>query len=215
VSILLEACLDSVELAVAAEEGGARRIELCEHLEVGGTTPTEDLIEATVAAVTIPVFAIIRPRGGDFLYSPAERDRMKHDAEMARRAGAAGVVVGMLKPDDTVDEPRTREVVDAAGGLPATFHLAFERVPRQHDALEALMRIGIARVLTKGGHRTALEGADSLRALVDHARDRIIVMAGGNVRETNVAEIVRRSGVTEVHSRGLKVAEIVREANAA
>jgi len=215
VSVLLESCLESVELAIAAEQGGAGRIELCEHLEVGGTTPDEQLIRDVVAAVRIPVFAIIRPRGGNFLYSPPELDRMKRDAEMAKRAGAAGIVVGILKNDDTVDEARTREVIQAAGGLPATFHLAFERVPKQHDALDALMRIGMQRVLTKGGHRTALEGADAMRSLVDHARDRIVVMAGGNVRETNVAEIVRKSGVTEVHSRGLKVAEIVKEANAA
>jgi copper homeostasis protein len=215
VSVLLESCLDSVELATAAEQAGAGRIELCEHLEVGGTTPSEDLIRAVVGAIKIPVFAIIRPRGGNFFYTASELDRMKRDAEMAKRAGAAGIVVGVLRSDDTVDEQRTREVVQAADGLPATFHLAFERVPKQHDALDALMRIGMTRVLTKGGHRTALEGADALRSLVDHARDRIVVMAGGNVRETNVAEIVQKSGVREVHSRGLNVAEIVKEANAA
>jgi copper homeostasis protein len=215
IRVLLEACLDSLDLARKAEQAGAGRIELCDRLEVGGTTPDQATIEAVVAAVGIPVFPIIRPRGGDFVHSAAEVEAMKRDARMAARAGAAGIVLGVLRSDGTIDQARTREVMDAAPDLPATFHLAFEKVHDQSAALEALIEIGIARVLTKGGATTALDGADSIRALVDQAAGRIAVMAGGSIRESNVEEIVRRSGVREIHSRGLAVAEMLRRANAA
>ena len=140
---------------------------------------------------------------------------MKRDAELAKRSGASGIVLGVLKTDDTVDQVRTREVMDAARGLPATFHLAFDRVPDQHAALDTLMQVGIERVLTKGGARTALDGAEKIRALVDHARERITIMAGGSIRESNVAEIVQRTGVSEIHTRGVAVAEILALANGA
>jgi len=214
-SILLEACLDSVDLARMAEWGGAKRIELCDRLDIGGTTPGVALIRAVVSAVGIPVFAIIRPRGGDFVYSGAELDAMKRDAAMLKDLGAAGLVVGVLKANDTIDTARTLEVIDAAAGLPATFHLAFERVPDRQVGLESLIGIGVDRLLTKGGGRTALDGADGIRALVDLAAGRIAVMAGGSVREQNVEDIVRRSGVNEIHTRGLAVADILARANGA
>jgi copper homeostasis protein len=211
--VLLEACLDSVELARRAEEGGAGRIELCDRLDVGGTTPSPALIEQTIAAVSIPVFPIIRPRGGDFDYTPAEIEQMKRDAEMARDAGARGIVLGVLTPGKKIDVERTRSVMDVVPDLPATFHLAFEDVADQASALETLIDIGVARVLTSGGARTAIEGADGLRRLVDQSAGRIVIMAGRSVREHNVAEIVRRAGVGEVHSRGLAVAEMIKAAN--
>ena len=209
IQVLLEACLDSVELAIAAEKGGAGRIELCDRLDVGGTTPSRGLIERTVAAVKIPVFPIIRVRGGDFFHSDAEVEQMKRDVEMAARAGAAGIVIGILKPDRTVDRRRNREVMDVAPHLPATFHLAFDQARDQAEAMEAVASIGIARVLTRGGGVTALEGVDGLRRLVELSRGRVKVMAGGSVREDNAEAIVRHSGVREIHSRGLAVAEMV------
>lgn len=214
-SILLEACLDSVDLAQAAERGGAKRIELCERLDIGGTTPSAALIRAVVEAVRIPVFAIVRPRGGDFHYSSAEVETMKRDAATLKGLGAAGLVLGILNADFTIDAGRNREVVDAANGLPATFHLAFERVPHQGKAVETLVDIGFERVLTKGGGKTALDGIDGIRRLADQSTGRIRIMAGGSVREDNVREIVDRTGVTEIHSRGLAVAEILRQANMA
>jgi copper homeostasis protein len=208
-TVLLEACLDSLELAVAAERGGAGRIELCDRLDVGGTTPSRELIEGVVKAVKIPVFPIIRVRGGDFFHTDAEVEQMKVDAEMAASAGAAGIVIGILKPDRTIDAERTRAVMDVAPNLPATFHLAFDVAPDPMAAMETVAEIGISRILTRGGGTTALDGVEGLRRLVDRSAGRVHVMAGGSVREDNAEEIVKRSGVREIHSRGLKVAEIV------
>lgn len=208
-TMLLEACLDSLELAVAAEEGGAGRIELCDRLDVGGTTPSRELIERVVAAVRIPVFPIIRVRGGDFFHSDAEVEQMKRDVEMAAAAGAAGIVIGILAPDRTIDRVRTRAVMDVAPHLPATFHLAFDQAADQAQALEAVAEIGIARILTRGGGKTALDGVEGLRRLVGQSAGRVQVMAGGSVREDNAEEIVRRSGVREIHSRGTAYREMV------
>jgi copper homeostasis protein len=208
-TMLLEACLDSLELAVAAEEGGAGRIELCDRLDVGGTTPSRELIERVVAAVRIPVFPIIRVRGGDFFHSDAEVEQMKRDVEMAAAAGAAGIVIGILAPDRTIDRVRTRAVMDVAPRLPATFHLAFDQAADQAQALEAVAEIGIARILTRGGGKTALDGVEGLRRLVGQSAGRVQVMAGGSVREDNAEEIVMRSGVREIHSRGTAYREMV------
>ena len=215
VSILLEACLDSVPLARAAEAAGAKRIELCDRLDIGGTTPTAELIRAVAAAVRIPIFAIVRPRGGDFVYSASELDTMKRDAAVLAGLGASGMVVGILNANGTIDAARTREVMAAGNGLPTTFHLAFESVPDQREALETLVEIGVERVLTKGGGATAVDGVDGLRSLVNQAAGRIAIMAGGGVRENNVGEVVSRGGVREIHTRGLAVAEILRRAKAA
>jgi copper homeostasis protein len=208
-TVLLEACLDSLELAVAAEEGGAGRIELCDRLDVGGTTPSRELIEQVVAAVRIPVFPIIRVRGGDFFHSDAEVEQMKRDVEMAAAAGAAGIVIGILAPDRTIDRVRTRAVMDVAPHLRATFHLAFDQAADQAQALEAVAEIGIARILTRGGGKTALDGVEGLRRLVGQSAGRVQVMAGGSVREDNAEEIVKRSGVREIHSRGTAYREMV------
>jgi len=207
-TVLLEACVDSVDLAVAAERGGAERIELCDRLDIGGTTPSKELIEQVVKAVKIPVNPIIRVRGGDFFHTDDEVEQMKRDTEMAARAGAAGIVLGILKPDRTIDEKRTREVMRVAPHIPATFHLAFDQTRDLSEALDAVSAIGIARVLSKGGGRTALDGVDQLRTLVDRSTT-VRIMAGGSVRAGNAEEIVRRSGVREVHSRGTEVADIV------
>lgn len=207
--MLLEACLDTLDLAIAAERGGAGRVELCDRLDVGGTTPSRELIRDVVGAVRIPVFPIIRPRGGDFVYSEKELGSMKRDAEMAVAAGASGIVLGVLRPDRTIDAERTRAVMDFAPTVPATFHLAFDDVPNQFAALETLVEIGVKRILTSGGARRAIEGADRLRELVEQSAGRLEIMAGGSIRAHNAAEIVARSGVREIHSRGTAVADIL------
>jgi copper homeostasis protein len=207
--VILEACLDSLELAVAAELAGAGRIELCDRLDVGGTTPSRELIERVVGAVSIPVFPIIRVRGGDFFHADAEVEQMKRDVAMAADAGAAGIVIGILKPNGTIDAQRTRAVMDVAPSLPATFHLAFDVAPDPMEALDIVGDIGIARILTRGRGKTALDGVEGLRRLVARAAGRVKVMAGGSVREDNAEEIVARSGVKEIHSRGLEVAKMV------
>lgn len=207
--ILVEACVDSVDSALAAERGGAGRVELCDALHDAGTTPSAGMIAAVKARVRVPVFVIVRPRGGGFLYSDAEVDVMRRDVEIARGLGADGIVVGALRPDATVDVPRTRALVDAAAGLPVTFHRAFDLTRDHEEALNALMSCGVARVLTSGGAPTALEGADAIAALVARAReagDALVVMAGGGLRESNVAEVIRRSGVREIHVRGTRLA---------
>jgi copper homeostasis protein len=206
--VLLEACLDSVELAVAAERGGAERIELCDRLDIGGTTPSRELIEKVVAAVNIPVNPIIRVRGGDYFHTDAEVEQMKRDTEMAAKAGAAGIVIGILKSDRTIDTKRSREVMEVATHIPATFHLAFDETRDLKEALDALEEIGIARVLTRAGGKTALDGVEGLRKLVESAST-VRIMAGGGIREDNAEAIVRGSGVTEIHSRGAEVAKIL------
>ena len=207
-TVLVEACLETVELAIAAEKAGAERIELCDRLDIGGTTPSRAQIEQVVSAVRIPVHPIIRVRGGDFFHTDAEVEQMKRDTEMAARAGAAGIVLGILNADRTVDRKRTREVMAVAPHIPATFHLAFDATRDLDEALDDVAGIGIARVLTKGGGKTAREGVDGLRRLVERSAT-VRIMAGGKVRADNAEEIVRLSGVREVHSRGTDIAEIV------
>ena len=204
-SVLVEACVDSVESALAAERGGARRLELCDNLADGGTTPSAGMIAAVKAAVRIPVFVIVRPRGGGFIYSNAELDVMRRDTGAAVDLGADGVVVGVLRPEAGIDSPRLQTLVAAARGLPVTFHRAFDLVPDQHEALEMLVTAGVSRILSSGGAPTAIEGADTIASLVSAAGARLTVVAGGGIREEHVAELVRRSGVREIHIRGTKM----------
>ena len=193
--------MDSVESALAAERGGARRLELCDALFDGGTTPSAGMIAACRDRVAIPLFVIIRPRGGGFVYSEPELDVMRRDIVAARGLGADGVVIGVLRRDGRVDEDQTRSLVGVAGDLSVTFHRAFDFAPDPSAAMETLISAGITRVLTSGGALTAREGVATLASLVTRAGDRLVVMAGGGVREENVKEIVDGSGVREVHVR--------------
>lgn len=205
-SILIEACVDSVASALAAERGGAGRVELCDNLFDGGTTPSAGMILAVKSAVRIPVYVIIRPRGGGFVYEDHELGVMRLDIEAARLLGADGLVVGALTPAGMVDEDRLRLLVDAAGGLAVTFHRAFDLIRDQEAALETLVRHRVAHVLTSGGASTAIDGASAIGAIVRRAAGRIHVMAGGGIREETVQEIVHRTGVREVHVRGTRLA---------
>jgi len=201
-SVLVEACVDSVASAIAAERGGAGRLELCDNLFDGGTTPSAGMIAAVKDRVRLPVFVIVRPRGGGFVYSDDELEVMRRDVEIAARFGADGVVVGVLTSEASVDVARTRDLVSAARPLPVTFHRAFDLTRDRLEALEAVIASGGSRVLTSGGAPTALEGAAAIASLVARAAERLEVMAGGGVREANVADLVQRSGVREVHVRG-------------
>lgn len=200
-SILVEACVDSVASARAAERGGAARVELCDALFDGGTTPSAGMIAACREAVSIPVFVMIRPRGGGFVYSEEECDVMRRDIVVARELGADGVVIGPLLPNGDVDLSLVRTLVEAAGGVRVTFHRAFDLTPDLEASLDALAEAGVQRILTAGGASTAAEGVSMLGTLVRRAKSRIVVMAGGGVREENVRELVARSGVREVHVR--------------
>ena len=198
---LVEAAVESLEAALAAERAGADRLELCVNLDDGGTTPSTRLTAAIIDATKLPVFVLIRPRAGDFVYSDEEIDLMIREVETAGIIGVAGIVTGALRSDHTIDIVQTRALVEAAAGLPVTFHRAFDSTIDTSDALEQLIDLGMTRVLTSGGAPTALEGADVIAALVNQARDRISIVAGGGIREHNVSDVIRRTGVREIHTR--------------
>jgi len=199
--VTLECVVETVDAAVAAERAGANRLELCVRLEAGGVTPPDALIAAVLDRVSIPVFAMIRPRAGNFLFTAPEFSEAERQAKEARARGAHGIVTGMLHQDGRVDVERTRIIVEAAGDLPVTFHRAFDEVPDQSEALETIIAAGARRVLTSGGAATALDGVDRIAALVRQGGGRMTVLAGGGVRADNVRALIARSGVTEVHAR--------------
>jgi copper homeostasis protein len=199
--VLVEACVDSVASARAAAAGGAGRIELCADLTAGGTTPSAGMIAACRAAVGIPLFVLIRPRAGDFLHSDDELEVMRRDVVAARSLGVDGVVLGALRADGTVDAERVRPLIELAFPLPVTFHRAFDFTRDVDEALEALLAIGVPRVLTSGGAQSAAAGLLVLARLVRRAGERLTVMAGGGVTEDNVSRVVAESGVREVHVR--------------
>jgi copper homeostasis protein len=202
--ILIEAATETLEDVLAAQRAGAGRIELCANLGVGGTTPSDELVRATLEETELPVFVMIRPRGGGFVYSDEEMEGMLRDIDRARSAGIAGIVTGVLTPDNLIDTDRTRRLVSAAGALPVTFHRAFDSTHSLPDSLEQLIQLGITRVLTSGGAPTALEGAPAISALVAQARGRIAIIAGGGVREHNVRELIALTGIREIHSRNVR-----------
>jgi copper homeostasis protein len=200
-TVLVEAAVESLDDALAAVAGGADRLELCENLDNGGTTPSAALVAAVRMQVELPLLVMIRPRGGGFVYSETELSRMYEDVAMARALGASGVVFGVLDSFDRLDLERTAALVEAAEGLPVTFHRAIDQVARRVAAMDALAALGVARVLTSGGAESASEGTDELRAMVERAGNRLKVVAGGGVRAANARTIVERSGVREVHAR--------------
>jgi copper homeostasis protein len=201
VTVLVEACVESLKEALTAERAGAQRLELCDNLAVGGTTPSVELLSAVKRRVRIPVAVMIRPRGGSFVYTADELDKLWLDLELMTALGADMLVSGILTREGAIDTDRTRELVERAGSTPVTVHRAFDVVGDQLGALDTLMKAGVSRVLTSGGAPTAAEGVGSLAALVQRGSDRITVMAGGKVRGHNVGEIVRGSNVREVHAR--------------
>jgi copper homeostasis protein len=196
---LFEICVDSIDGAVAAEHGGGNRIELCDNLLEGGTTPSYGIIRTAVETLHIPVNVIIRPRGGDFHYSHNEFMAMKYDIESAKGLGASGVVIGMLNEDGTIDVKRIQDLVDLARPMRVTFHRAFDMSLDPYEALETLITLGIDRVLTSGQEVSVLEGIDTIKALVDQAGDRIIVMPGGDITARNIGKIAKASGAKEFH----------------
>ena len=197
--IAVEVCVDSVASAVAAERGGAQRIELCSDLLEGGVTPSVGLLGVVRSKLSIAIHPIIRPRPGDFCYSDAEFESMLRDIEIAKSEGADGVVLGILEEEGNVDVPRTRQLVELARPLSVTFHRAFDMSADLIRALEDVCATGADRLLTSGGEQECLQGVDTVARLVADAGGRIKIMAGGRIGILNAPTIVEQTGVTEIH----------------
>ena len=189
-----EICANSVASCLAAQEGGAHRVELCAGIPEGGTTPSYGMIRSARESISIALNVIIRPRGGDFLYSEEELREMVYDIRTAKELGADGLVFGCLTLEGEVDMTAMKVLMDAAGDTPVTFHRAFDHSSDPFKALEDIICLGCTRILTSGCRPTALEGASLLSELVRKAGDRIIIMPGCGVKEDNIAEIARLSG---------------------
>ncbi|HUA16054.1 MAG TPA: copper homeostasis protein CutC [Verrucomicrobiae bacterium] len=197
--VLIEVCVDSVASAMAAERGGAARVELCSDLLEGGVTPSVGVIEAVRARTSIGLHAIIRPRAGDFYYSEEEFDVMRRDIAAARSAGADGVVLGILDEAGQVDVERTRDLIKLARPLSVTFHRAFDMAADLLVALEDVCATGADRLLTSGGEQRCAQGMEMIARLVQASRGRLTVMAGGGIGHHDISTILAGTGVSEIH----------------
>ncbi|MBS1524905.1 MAG: copper homeostasis protein CutC [Bacteroidetes bacterium] len=204
--VQLEVCSNSVASALAAQEGGAFRVELCDNLGDGGTTPSYGEITVARKLLNIKLYVLVRPRGGDFLYSDLEFETMKADIRFCTETGCDGIVIGILNADGGVDTKRCAELVDLAkaAGLGVTFHRAFDMCADMDAALEDIVNLGCERILTSGGKSTAIEGIHTLAHLAEKAAGRIIIMPGAGVNETTVADLVEFTGAREIHSSAKK-----------
>lgn len=200
----LEVIAFNLDCCIRIEEAGANRIELCANPGEGGTTPSYGLIKAARKNVSIELFPIIRPRGGDFLYNSGEFEIIKKDISFCKKIGCDGVVIGMLHPDGTVDKKRCAELVQLAYPMSVTFHRAFDRSVDPFNALEDIIDIGCERILTSGQKPTAIEGLLLLESLVKKADDRIIIMPGSGIRSSNIIQIAMQTGAKEFHSSARK-----------
>ena len=195
----IEICCGSIQSAANAKAGGAVRIELCQGLVEGGTTPSPATIEFAVKELGLQVFVLVRPRGGDFCYNELEIKTMEEDVEFCKKAGVAGIVVGFLHPDGSIDTELTRRFVKLAAPLPVTFHRAFDRCADPLKALEDVIGCGCARILTSGCKPTAMEGADMLQKLVEQSNGRITILAGSGVTPENAVALREKTSVPEIH----------------
>ncbi len=198
---LLELCVESVESALAGEEGGAQRVELCANILEGGTTPSAGAIQIARRSLSIGLSVMVRPRGGDFLYTGPEFDAMVRDVHAARSLGADAIVLGLLRPNGTVDVERTRRLVQLAAPVPVTFHRAIDVTRDPLEALEDVIATGAARVLTSGGASKVPLGIETIKRMVELAGDRIIIMPGGGNRLENIRWVADYTGARELHIR--------------
>ncbi len=197
--ITIEICVGDVESAIAAEAGGADRVELCDNLAVGGTTPSAGTIAEAVRWLSIPVHVLIRPRAGDFVHGERELAVIRRDIEAARALGVAGVVLGLLDDRRRIASSQMAALIELARPLSVTFHRAIDAALDPLDALDRLIELGVDRVLSSAGRPSAIEGASMLRSMVDRAAGRIAIMAGGRVSAANVDNLIRTTGVREIH----------------
>jgi copper homeostasis protein len=210
--MVIEACVDTLQSALNAERGGADRVELCDNLADAGTTPSHGTLRLALEQLTIPVFPMIRPRGGGFVYDEHDIAVMRADLRHARELGAPGAVIGAITADGDLDEGLIATLRADAPDIQLTFHRAFDVCRHAPDALEMLITLGIDRVLTSGQAASAWEGRERIAALTSQAAGRITVMPGGGINEQNAAELVRVTGASELHVRG---ATLRRDAGAA
>lgn len=196
---ILEICVDSVESAIASELGGAQRIELCSDLLEGGITPSVGLIDTVRAHATIDLSVMIRPRGGDFCFTPYEFDAMRYDIVAAKSLGANGVVLGLLHPDGRIDVDRTRQLVELARPMQVTFHRAFDMSANLHESLEHVIETGVDRILTSGSRHATVQRTETIAQLVQRAQNKVSIMVGGGVRQNNIQKIALGSGAKEFH----------------
>lgn len=208
--LVIEVCVDSVESAMAAEQGGADRVELCDNLMEGGTTPSAGTIALARKNLQLGLQVMIRPRGGDFCYSDIEFEIMQHDIKAAKDLGADGIVFGILRPDGAIDVERSATLVEMSRPLNVTFHRAFDVSHDAYQSLEDLIALGVDRVLTSGQAFSVLEGLDLITELVQIAGERMIIMPGGGT-ERNVQKVISQSGVKEIHVIGPKSVESAME----
>ena len=197
---LLEVCVESLDCAMAAERGGAHRIELCVDLSVGGVTPALELMRTVRDQVNLPIHAMIRPRAGNFCYTETEFAVMQKEISLARQLGMDGIVLGILDSENRVDIGRTHKLVDIAGPLGVTFHRAFDESADLLCALEAVIQAGAKRILTSGGCPSAAQGAKTLAKLTAAAAGRVIIMPAAGIDAENAASLVRQSNAREVHA---------------
>jgi copper homeostasis protein len=198
--LILEICVESIDYAVAAERGGADRIELCADLFTGGITPSAELMKMVRRHLQIPIHVLIRPRAGDFLYSHDELQTMRADIRAAKHFGMDGIVLGILQKDNRVDVECTKAMVELSSPLPVTFHRAFDESEKLEESLEDVIQTGASRILTSAGQARATDGLSTLTRLVHTARERIIIMPCGGINSDNVAQVVRTTAAREIHS---------------
>ena len=201
---ILETIAFNIDSCIKAQAAGAKRIELCDNPGEGGTTPSYGFIKAARAVLKIDLFPIIRPRGGDFLYSDAEFEIMKTDVQICKDLGCDGVVIGMLKEDATIDKERCAALVKIAYPMGVTFHRAFDRVIDAQKALDDVIEIGCERILTSGFYPNVMDGIENIKLLIAQADNRIIIMPGSGVRASNIKSIIEQTGATEIHSSARK-----------
>lgn len=201
-SITIEVCVDNIESLLTAQQSGAGRIELCSALSVGGLTPNAGFIQKSLDLATVPIYAMIRPRAGDFVYSEAEVDIMVSDIKFMQLLGVQGVVIGALTPSGDIDEIALQRLMRAARDISVTFHRAFDLCRDPAQALETLIQAGCERILTSGQQANALAGCTLIQQLVQQANKRICIMPGVGINVTNAEKICSRTGATELHLSG-------------
>ena len=202
--VILEIAVFSVEAALNAISAGADRIEFCENPNEGGTTPSYGSLKTLIALTTIPVFPIIRPRGGDFLYTEAEYACIKADLLLVKELGYPGAVIGLLNADGTIDKERTTDLVQLAAPMQITFHRAFDRCNDPFKGLEDIIETGCKRILTSGQVPNVGDAIPMIKNLVENAGDRIIILPGSGVRANNCQAIINETGAVEIHSSARK-----------